>query len=392
MSMSPQCRPQEPPVAGPGPEAADGHLSDGLVLETLNLHAGAINTALTRLHALEEQFKGLSEKRVSAPSGREPALSSAANPDLARTHTHLVSLGFSCLTRFSIELCSADFLRLPFDFLISSKAFILDAFASDGANFLISPEQATLYEQTVQRLCGVSANGAVFWHDFPRQDATRLLLPGWEEHVERVNQKYAALWRRFAAFLRDAQIEKRIVISNAQKNLVEFASSPGEFESKFGLDENFFKQLYSALRAFGARSFRISFLDRTIESALRLHLLRREYKDVLDVRFVGVMNLSTEARIAMSSLAIVPPHADSVESICGRYSDGREIVNLGDGAALVCRQNDGARVPIGEARPYPNGFIFIFTGQPDNVQIARLDRDGLTFANRERWPKAATPI
>jgi len=393
MSISPQCRPAEPPRASSSPETGERQLSDGLVLETLNLHAGAINTALSRLHALEEQFKGLSEKPVPAPNGREPALSSTANLDLARTHSaRLVSLGLSCLTKLSIELCSADFLRLPFDFIYSTKAFILGALASDGANFLISPDQATLYENSLQRARGVCANGAIFWHDYPRESDERLISPEWTSHVERVNQKYAALWRRFAELLRDAQTEKRVVISNAQKNLIEFAASPADFQEKFGLDEQFFRDLYGALKAFGARNFRISFLERNIESALRLHRLQREYKDVLDVRFVGVMdhvmNMNTEARIAMSSLAyIVRPHADSVESICGQYSNETEIVNLGGGAALVCRQSGGASVPVGEVRPYPNGFIFVFTGQLDNVQIARLDRDGLTFANRERWLK-----
>jgi hypothetical protein len=81
MSMSPQCRSQEPPLASPGPEAVDGQLDDGLVLKTLNLHASAITTALCKLHALEMQFKGQAVKFSPAPNEQPATPYPMASPD-----------------------------------------------------------------------------------------------------------------------------------------------------------------------------------------------------------------------------------------------------------------------------------------------------------------------
>lgn len=60
------------PLASPKPTLGEGPPNQNLVLETLKLHATAISTGLSRLHALEAQFKGQMVKPSPAPNG-EPA-------------------------------------------------------------------------------------------------------------------------------------------------------------------------------------------------------------------------------------------------------------------------------------------------------------------------------
>ena len=71
----------------------------------------------------------------------------------------LISLGLSCQTKFSIDLCSADFLSLPFDYNTTTKSFVLDAFATEGTSFLISLDEAIIYQMPIYRQCGILAHG-----------------------------------------------------------------------------------------------------------------------------------------------------------------------------------------------------------------------------------------
>ncbi|HMD96033.1 MAG TPA: hypothetical protein VKM93_01715 [Terriglobia bacterium] len=80
MSMSQQCRPQVPPT-GSKPALGDSPLDRGLVLETLNLHGTAINTVLTRLHALELQVGGQQVKSSPAPNGEPDTPNPMASSD-----------------------------------------------------------------------------------------------------------------------------------------------------------------------------------------------------------------------------------------------------------------------------------------------------------------------
>ena len=73
MSINQPCRHETPKTT-----LSDGGLHQNPVLETLNLHAAAINTALSRLYTLETQFKEQTRTASPVPSGRTDAAASVA--------------------------------------------------------------------------------------------------------------------------------------------------------------------------------------------------------------------------------------------------------------------------------------------------------------------------
>ncbi|HMD96037.1 MAG TPA: class I SAM-dependent methyltransferase [Terriglobia bacterium] len=76
MSVSQQCCRQTPP-ANSKPAFDDGPLDQGLLLETLNLHATAISTALRRQLALEAQLKELRAQPSAPPAASTPVAGKA---------------------------------------------------------------------------------------------------------------------------------------------------------------------------------------------------------------------------------------------------------------------------------------------------------------------------
>jgi len=75
MSVDQQWRPQTT-LGGSKPTVGDGALDQGLILKTLNLHATAINTGLSRLHALETELK-----QQPAPSSQSVTFNPSTAPD-----------------------------------------------------------------------------------------------------------------------------------------------------------------------------------------------------------------------------------------------------------------------------------------------------------------------
>ncbi len=110
-----------------------------------------------------------------------------------------VSLGFSCQSRFSIDLFTADHRRNPFDFNISTKEAVLRGLTTSGANFEHTKPEIDLYRMTEEGRSGVSCNGLYFWHDYPMDG--RELASSWDTKIDGVNAKYRFLWKRFEDLL-----------------------------------------------------------------------------------------------------------------------------------------------------------------------------------------------
>jgi hypothetical protein len=211
----------------------------------------------------------------------------------------LISLGFSCQTRFMIDALSPGGRRNPFDFNITGRAALVAALASDGASLRHGAEDAAPYRMPVEGREGIFVRGMYFWHDYPLAGDGLTLHPDWRAEIVRVNEKYAALWGRFAARLRDGG-EKVLVLSNAQKNLGEFAADAADFSRRFGLGRQAFAEIAAALDAFGAKNYRLVFLSRTAAEVEETAGLR---DGRLDHRFAGPLRLRPDAATAARLLS-----------------------------------------------------------------------------------------
>jgi hypothetical protein len=299
-------------------------------------------------------------------------------------HHKRLSLGFSCQSRFSLDVASGDFRTHPFDFNITTRELLLACLREDGAPLWPGAERLQVHRTPEGQEEGLGAGGVYFWHDYPR--AAGVLAPGWEARVPDVQAKYRALWARLGAVLRDDHLHKRLVVSNCQANLTEFAASPADFHLRFGLDPDFATRLSDALEAFGARRFRLSLLVRDLPWAIHLHELARLRPDRFDVRFVGPLSLPTSSLVAASSLVSVAeeePVAEGFAAIFGRYDNGADIFPVHPNVALAVRGDE----PLAEVRPFGGGLVFTFAGGLDRVARAVFLEGALSFADHTRWIK-----
>ena len=212
----------------------------------------------------------------------------------------LVSLGYSCQTRFMIDMLHADQQRQPFDFNITSRPALISALATDGASLAHTAERVTTFMTRKEGRQGIEICGMHFWHDYPLQQDKLSLHPAWQEKIADVNAKYTHLWKRFSALIRSGE-PKTFVLSNAQRNLTEFAADAAEFERKFGLGRQAFDEIAGALDAYGACNFTIKFLSRTIEET---HQTADLPDDRLDHRFAGELGLRPDPALAAQLLSI----------------------------------------------------------------------------------------
>lgn len=293
--------------------------------------------------------------------------------------SQLISLGFSCQTRFSIDLVSADFRRLPFDFNITTRGGLLEALRSDGAGLRNpDPESFELYRMPVEGREGLVRDGIYFWHDFPMNGLA--LKPGWQAALPEIARKYDRAWQRFAAHLRAGNVT--LFLSNTQANLTEFASSNAEFDARFALNLQFWHELRAALADMGCTDFSTVFLNRSLEDSLEVNTsLRSERARSV---FGGELSLPTHQKTAFELFA-TPQQGVGVEVIAGEYSNGLSIEPVRADTAVIRRRG---RL-WGEITAGFDGYRAAFVGQRDCVFSAIFDDGRLQFSNRTAWQKVS---
>jgi hypothetical protein len=210
-----------------------------------------------------------------------------------------ISLGYSCQTRFTLDLVDPDQKRMPFDFNITSRPALIRAFETDGASLQHGEHSVTVYGMKSGDREGIEVSGMFFWHDYPLDEHKVRLHRDWPSKIATVNEKYAALWRRFAGLMRSDD-PKTLVLSNSQRNLPDFAEDAADFDLKFGLGRQAFAEIAGALEAFGARNYRLKFLSRSVAELKETAELG---DDRLDHRFLGPTTLRLDPKIALPLLA-----------------------------------------------------------------------------------------
>jgi hypothetical protein len=295
-----------------------------------------------------------------------------------------VSLGFSCQTRFSIDLFAADHRRNPFDFNISTKDAVLRGLATSGANFEHREPGIDIYRMTEERRRGVSCNGVYFWHDYPMDG--KELASSWETNIEGVNEKYRFLWKRFASRISKHSDPVTFIVSNTQMNLGEFSTSTDDFDKKFGFDEAFYYELAQRLGVGNRNGRSITFLSRDLSNVVSL---RKELSsnEGFVIRFGGLMNLATNPLVAFSTLVnTAPERKDALGCLVGNYSGGARIELSGDITATVYRSGPQGEIPWAEVSMLSDGYLFVFQGR-NKVFTAVMQEGSLHFSNRTTWTK-----
>jgi hypothetical protein len=209
-----------------------------------------------------------------------------------------ISLGYSCQTRFTLDQIHPDQKRMPFDFNITSRPALISAFETDGASLQHGEHSATIYEMKSGDREGVEVSGMFFWHDYPLDEHKVRLHREWPNKIATVNEKYAALWQRFADLIRADQ-SKTLVLSNSQRNLPDFAEDEADFDLKFGLGRLAFEEITGALEAFGARNYRLKFLSRSRSELEETAAIADER---LDHRYLGPTTLRLDPKVALPLL------------------------------------------------------------------------------------------
>ena len=164
MSGDQQWRP-EIPLASPKPVTGEGPLDQGLVLNALNLHGTAINTALKRLQALERQVGGPQVELSPTPNGQS-ATASPETSDWLQT----------ALRRQQPEDTKAFvyFFHIPKTSGSSFIRFLMDAFGESKISPLTCWDDVLAYS-------GVVADWNV-WHGH-FGGMLPLILPSWPRMV-----------------------------------------------------------------------------------------------------------------------------------------------------------------------------------------------------------------
>lgn len=287
-----------------------------------------------------------------------------------------ISLGFSCVTRFLLNVFDCSMLRLPYDYNITPKNFLVDSLVRKGLPFFEG--ELSIYEMSLSKEQGIQRlDGIMFWHDFDRIE--HRIAPGWQEKAPKVNEKYKYLVGRFLNIIQGGAL-KVFYVSNVQPNLTQYSYSEEDFERKFRLDVEFYFALKSAIEACGAKNFKIILLNRELNDAAQLASLQEKGDTTLASRYVGMLNTGNFNKIANSF--IPNAHGATVDAVVGRYSNGCVIVRLSKNVGAV--YVDGTL--YGEVTPYFNGYMFIF--KPDGVVwIGGLRGNVIKFDNKTQWVK-----
>jgi len=292
----------------------------------------------------------------------------------------LISLGHSCQTRFIIDIMGGTSQRrMPFDFNITTRSALINALATDGASLRHCPQRASTFVTVPEGRHGVEAGGLYFWHDYPLAEDKLALRCDWRNDIARVNEKYAALWQRFAAHARSDEA-KTFFLSNTQHNLDQFATEPADFDARFGLGLAAFEDISVALDTFGARNYRLLFLSRSIHEVEETAGLNDSR---LDHRFSGKLSLRPDPAILSQLFANID--GIRLAEACGSYDGSGKLVKaISDRAAIIYRLENGTAVPHGTLFAAGGELAVAFEGR-DQVFHARNAGRGLHFSNGIEW-------
>jgi len=302
----------------------------------------------------------------------------------------MISLGLSCHSRFLIASAGARVRRYPFDWNISTKRFLLDALAQDGAGFAFRRDDLAIYRLRQGGIEGLRAGEVFPWHDFRRGPDGRL-PSDWDARLDAVNEKYRALWQRFAACLRSPWSAKWLILSNCQENLSEFAASDADFAEKFRLTPDFVAGLIERLEEFGARRFRLVLFLRTLSEHFAFLASERQLGERVRSRFVGVLNNEPGHNLVARSSLAAPrlwPRPGRETRIGGEYENGMRLEGIGRGRFIASRPIDGGLLPCAEATAFGDRLVFVFDGALGDVREAVCRRGGLRFASGEEWRRS----
>ncbi len=295
----------------------------------------------------------------------------------------LVSFGFSCQSRFCIDLVSADHRRLPFDYNVTTKAALLAAFLNDGEIFGLRDEDVLeVYRTPKEGREGIHTKGVYLWHDFAVTEDLDI-LPNWREGLPLIRQKYAAMWGRFRSLLRSPDEQFTFVISNTQINLGEYARDFQDFSDKFRITRDFILYLKEALTAFGVRDFEILVLNRNLRDSIELNhaFPGGWFRSV----FAGKLTLPTNGKLAGSVFSVGAADRAALTSVDGVYEGGWRIVPLSDHNAAITKAGE----PVGELRSMQDGYIAVFDDDAESIRTAiRADDGELYWSDKTRWRRS----
>ncbi len=295
----------------------------------------------------------------------------------------LISLGFSCQSRFCIDFVSAEHRRLPFDYNVTTKAALLQAFHSDGDVFRLADESAlSVHRAPKEGREGVDAGGVYLWHDFDL-NSDQSIGANWRAGLPLIREKYAAMWGRFRRLLTSPATPITFIVSNTQINLGEYAVDFDDFSTKFRITTAFIADLRQTLVEFGVQDFEILVLNRFLRDSIELNHAIQDpwFRSV----FAGRLTLPTNARLAASILSDIASdggQSASLSFVGGVYEGGWRIVPLTDQSAAITKDGE----PVGELRPMRDGYIATFDGDADDSRtVMRLDEGALYWSDKARW-------
>lgn len=296
----------------------------------------------------------------------------------------LLSLGHSCQTRFILEGLDRASRRMPFDFNITTRPALIAALDTDGASLRHDEDSARVFAMASDGRAGIEVRGLFYWHDYPLGPDGLGLADGWQREIARVNEKYAALWTRLADMLRSDE-PKTLMLSNSQHNLAQFAATDAHFADDFGLGRKAFEDIAGALDRFGARNYRLLFLTRTIADLAETIDLDDPR---LDHRFVGVLSLRPDRRVA-ASLAPGQPALDQpapgIHALVGSYDNALwQVSALSHHSAIIHRRTPEGLRPFGGISFAGTNPVAWFEGRDGFKDISHLDGE-IHFPDGSRW-------
>jgi hypothetical protein len=293
----------------------------------------------------------------------------------------LLSLGHSCQTRFIIDAIDDTSRRMPFDFNITTRQALVSALDTDGASLRHDEQSARIFAMPSDGRVGIEVDGMFFWHDYPLGPDRLRLADGWQSEIPRVNEKYAALWSRFAARLRSHE-PKTLMLSNTQHNLGQFAPDDDGFAHRFGLGRSAFNEVTDALDRFGTRNYRLMFITRAITDLAETIALDDER---LDHRFVGTLSLRPDPRVP-ASISPNNPTA-GMFAIEGDYGAGAfKIRTLAPNRAILYRRTSDGLLPFGSLTLSDTGNVAWFEGRNSFLDVD-IRPDEIHFSDGTQWQR-----
>ena len=194
----------------------------------------------------------------------------------------IFSIGYSCFSKLSIKDLTLDHRSFPFDYLITTKPFIIEFFKSiyyskpisNYFNILSDNTSWSKYtmpaEKTSGILLGSKSEGLYIWHSLSQEQINDLKTP-WENKIPELREKYSFLFDRFTQTIIDSSCSDKsyFIISNCQFNLVDFGN-PGEWDFSFGFDTEFVCLIREEIKRIINGPFQIIIITHSLEEFINI--------------------------------------------------------------------------------------------------------------------------